>query len=75
LVLNGYSDWYLPSIGEVQMMYSRLHLQGLGGFGVDWYWSSSQDDPDDASGMIFNIGVVGNGNKGNNFQVRAVRAF
>jgi hypothetical protein len=75
LVLNGYSDWYLPSIGEVQMMYSRLHLQGLGGFGGGWYWSSSQDGPNYAWCMYFNYGVVSVNVKYNNGQVRAVRAF
>jgi hypothetical protein len=77
LVLNGYSDWYLPSIGEVQMMYSRLHLQGLGGFGGDWYWSSSQHGPNIAWFMDFNNGNVGSYGyvKSNGYQVRAVRAF
>jgi hypothetical protein len=75
LVLNGYSDWYLPSIGELQLMYSRLHLQGLGGFGDSWYWSSSQYYPGFAWLMDFNGGVVYNYGKNSNFQVRAVRAF
>jgi hypothetical protein len=77
LVLNGYSDWYLPSIGEVQMMYSRLHLQGLGGFGGGWYWSSSQANPYDAWFMRFINGLVSYYDKdyGSSLQVRAVRAF
>jgi uncharacterized protein (TIGR02145 family) len=76
LVLNGYSDWYLPSIGEVQMMYSRLYLQGLGGFGGGWYWSSSQNYPDYAYIMIFANGNVYDTYKNNTGgQVRAVRAF
>jgi hypothetical protein len=76
LVLNGYSDWYLPSLGEVQLMYSRWHLQGLGGFGGSWYLSSSQYDPFYAWGMYFSNGYVYNsGYKGTNGHVRAVRAF
>jgi hypothetical protein len=75
LVLNGYSDWYLPSIGEVQMMYSRLYLQGLGGFGGGWYWSSSQGSPGNAWLMHFTNGDVYGGYKGDDLQVRAVRAF
>jgi hypothetical protein len=76
LVLNGYSDWYLPSIGEVQMMNSRLHLQGLGGFGGSWYWSSSQNGPFNAWTMVFGNGYVSyNGKNGSVIQVRAVRAF
>jgi hypothetical protein len=75
LVLNGYSDWYLPSLGEMQLMYSRLFLQGLVGFSVSYYCSSSQNDPGNASTMYFNNGSVGNFYKGANWLVRAVRAF
>jgi hypothetical protein len=75
LVLNGYSDWYLPSLGELQLMYSRLRLQGLGGFGNSAHWSSSQYYPNDAWRMDFNNGDVYASNKDNYNQVRAVRAF
>jgi hypothetical protein len=75
LVLNGYSDWYLPSIEELQIMYSRLHLQGLGGFGGDWYWSSSQYNPSFAWAVNFGDGYVDVSSKDYTTQVRAVRAF
>ena len=74
LVLNGFSDWYLPSLGELQAMYSRLHLQGLGGFGGGWYWSSSQYGPEFAWAMYFGNGNVNYLDKILH-QVRAVRAF
>ena len=76
LVLNGYSDWYLPSLSELQLMYSRLHLQGLGGFGGGLYWSSSQVDLNEAWQMNFTGGIVYNYvNKNGSNQVRAVRSF
>jgi len=76
LVLNGYSDWYLPSLGELQLMYSRLHLQGLGGFGGGLYWSSSQLDLIEAWHMNFTGGIVYSYvNKNGSNQVRAVRSF
>jgi hypothetical protein len=81
LVLNGYSDWYLPSLGEMQLMNSRLHLQGLGGFGGGWYWSSSmwsssQYSPTSAWGLYFYNGdVFSYFSKNDYLQVRAVRAF
>jgi hypothetical protein len=77
LVLNGYSDWYLPSLGELQLMHSRLHIQGLGGFGNNSYWSSSQYGPGDAWLMDSGCGcALGNGLYKNDYHgVRAVRAF
>jgi len=75
LVLNGYSDWYLPSRDELQLMYSNLRVQGIGGFSNTWYWSSSQYDPYHAWSMNFTNGFVYGSNKGNTVQVRAVRAF
>jgi hypothetical protein len=75
LVLNGYSDWYLPSIGELQLMYSRLRLQGLGGFVGTLYWSSSQYSPHGAWLMHFLYGGVHDTSSNHDHQVRAVRAF
>jgi len=76
LVLNGYSDWYLPSLGELQMMYGRLHLQGLGGFNLySNFWTSSQNNFNIAWMIYFNDGTVSSAGKNAYFQVRAVRAF
>jgi len=76
LVLNGYSDWYLPSRDELQLMYSNLRVQNIGGFSNTWYWSSSQYSPLYAWVMAFYNGNVGVNGKGNgDGQVRAVRAF
>ena len=78
LVLNGYSDWYLPSINEAQLMYSNLFLQNIGGFtnGVR-YWSSSQVNTNHAWGLNFANGNMDNFvNKfDNGVQVRAIRTF
>ena len=45
---GGFTDWYLPSLGEFQLMYDNLHKRNLGGFYYNYtfdsyYWSSTSD--------------------------------
>ena len=40
-VYNGYSDWYLPSIGELELMCQNLYSEGIGNFADSFYWSST----------------------------------
>jgi hypothetical protein len=42
LEYGGYDDWYLPSKNELGLMYMNLKIDGIGGFGNEWYWSSSE---------------------------------
>jgi uncharacterized protein (TIGR02145 family) len=75
LVLNGYSDWYLPSHDELEMMYLRLHQQGIGNFSnTAYYWSSTQISPEYAATVAFN-NSGGNTYKQATNSVRAVRTF
>jgi len=39
--LNGYDDWFLPSRDELHYMYGHLHMQGLGNFRSESYWTST----------------------------------
>ncbi|MDR0312707.1 MAG: DUF1566 domain-containing protein [Treponema sp.] len=41
LTVNGYNDWFLPSRDELHYMYGHLHMQGLGDFKKEDYWSST----------------------------------
>ena len=74
LASGGYTDWYLPSKDELDMMYVNLHLQGLGGFAFG-YWSSTESDNFSAWDQNFTSGNQGNFNKLYSNDVRAVRAF
>jgi hypothetical protein len=73
LVLNSYSDWFLPSKDELSLISTNLQAQGLGSFG-NYYWSSSQSDATYAW-TLNNGSMVNYYSKSNGFQVRAVRAF
>ncbi|PKG43949.1 DUF1566 domain-containing protein [Psychroflexus sp. MES1-P1E] len=72
---GGFTDWYLPSKDELDMMYVNLHLQGLGGFSNLSYWSSTEKYINFAWVQGFYNGAQVNGVKGVAGLVRAVRAF
>jgi len=81
--INGYSDWFLPSIDELVEMYNTIGNGGpegnIGGFETsDWpyYWSSSEPGNSDAAwGVYFGNGYSGYHNKTNTYRVRVIRAF
>jgi hypothetical protein len=75
LNINGYADWFLPSKSDLGWMYVNLKRKGLGGFGDDWYWSSSQIRSDVAWPQEFSNGFQDGRSKDITFSVRAVRAF
>jgi hypothetical protein len=83
LVLNGYSDWFLPSFNELFLMWSNLHINGLGSFNLAWpseYWSSSASASWAAYNLSFYSGTpCGNGDgchwRGGHKFVRAARYF
>jgi hypothetical protein len=75
LSLNGYSDWFLPSRDEINVMYTNLHAEGLGGFADSGYWSSFEDSPDVAQRFMFNFGSLNLSFKDENNRVRPARSF
>jgi hypothetical protein len=75
LTVGGYSDWFLPSKDELQLMYQNLHTQGFGGFSSAYYWSSTESNAYNAWRFNFSFGVASNLSKSNTYYVRAVRAF
>ena len=75
LVLNGYSDWYLPSIDELELLYQNLHVNGVGGFDSSRYLSSTENSASFAWVFHFNEFEVRTLNKNYQGRVRAVRSF
>ncbi len=74
LVENGYSDWYLPSKGELNVLY--LSKSAIGGFADGYYWSSTKDsDAYNPWSQIFSNGFQDGGVKYGNGLVRPVRVF
>ncbi len=57
LTLYGYSDWYLPSKDELNLMHENLYLNDIGGFSMDRYWSSSQYNGQFAWCQFFNLNL------------------
>jgi hypothetical protein len=75
LSLGGYSDWFLPSKDELNLMYENLKVFGVGGFAGTSYWSSSEYDAVTAWAQGFYNGSQFDYNKISEDRVRAVRAF
>lgn len=75
---NGYSDWYIPSIDELEIL--KENKAYVGGFSnaTDWqamYWSSSESSETKAYILNFNA-LMGNTNdKVKVFLIRPIRKF
>jgi hypothetical protein len=80
---NGYTDWYLPSLTELLMIYNNL---GNAGFRdeywststapvVRWYWSSTPVSGSASYGVNFDTGAQGTWTNGNDLRIRGIRAF
>jgi hypothetical protein len=79
LILNGYSDWHLPSKEELNSVYVNLKQVGVGGFARANYWSSTEHNYYYPWGQYFDDGrqyyEFYGGGKNDKNNVRAVRAF
>lgn len=78
---GGFTDWYLPSKYELNLMFEMRNV--IGGFTNNVYWSSTSwsEWPESKSwAQFFYDGGYGNGyqfdgDQGQEFRVRAVRSF
>ena len=72
-VNDGYSDWYLPSSGELNQLF--INRVAIGGFGSGYYWSSTEVDFRIANVQDFGSGYQTGVFKYNPYKVRAIRSF
>ena len=78
---GGYTDWFLPSKDELNLMYSNIGqgslLGNIGNFDDDYYWSSTEHDYSNAWYMHFDaeLAFMDFDVKYYPANVRAVRAF
>jgi hypothetical protein len=70
---GGYSDWFLPSKMELNLLYKQQKI--VGNFVSKMYWSSSDSDEDMAWAQNFQTGVQSAEPKLFPINMRAVRAF
>jgi hypothetical protein len=75
LTSGDYSDWFLPSGDELNLMYTNLKVASLGSFVAGYYWSSTEMGAKYALLLSFSNGSQSNGSKDYAAYVRAVRAF
>jgi hypothetical protein len=77
LVLNGYNDWFLPSIDELNILYQNRNL--IEGFTGGIYWSSSEfQEYNTNTAWGQNFSTYGGriiADKNHTYKVRAVRYF
>jgi TolB-like protein len=74
---GGYSDWHLPSLSLLNLIYNNLQKAGVVDLGGTMYWSTSEysGGRDAAWALYFTDGSPHNYGKNYSIPVRAVRAF
>lgn len=73
---NGYSDWFLPSIDELELIEYNLQVSGLVSFSRGFYWSSTEFNNSTAYEYNFDLDNYARTEDKNNMHlVCAVRSF
>jgi hypothetical protein len=76
LVFNGYSDWYLPSSGELTKIFTTDNIGNFANtyYSNSYYWSSTENSASSATLVGVNT-TLSNPNKADQNRVLAVRSF
>ncbi|MCL1815179.1 MAG: DUF1566 domain-containing protein [Treponema sp.] len=76
LEVNGFNDWYQPSIDELIMLYKNTHgKDGSGRFRAAKYWSSTYTSDGAVLTVDFSNGAESLSYPGDRICVRAIRQF
>jgi hypothetical protein len=70
---NGKTDWYLPSLQELDLLFDVSN--SVGGFSAGVYWTSSEGSATSAWFQFFSLGYRILNDKAFTYRVRPVRAF
>jgi hypothetical protein len=77
-----YGGWYLPSLEELKLMYQNKNVidstaaeHGGFPFATGEYWSSSENNLNNAYIVNFNGGSTDSRSKNRKYKIRAVRKF
>ncbi len=69
------NDWFLPSVGEMYILYIRQYTAG-GGFSQNEYWTSSEHSTTLVWYVFMRTGTMNTSKKGvSTYYIRPVRAF
>lgn len=72
--INGYDDWYLPTLDELQGLWSQRGLSPFVSSSVPYYWTSRQWTDQYATAVVATDGSESNINsKNNTYRVKAIR--
>jgi hypothetical protein len=72
-IIDGYSDWFLPSKEELNLLYENKEI--IGGYEHGYYWSSSEFSADFAWYQHFDFGFQDYLKKDFSYYYRPIRAF
>lgn len=75
LEVNGYSDWFLPSKDELNILYYQKAAGLVGTFVDNFYWSSTENSSNGAWSQSFINGANSSASKDGAYYIRAIRAF